>query len=286
LHYLSAERDLAAARSSDVGKGLLALGGIRYQRDGTANAGGSTGIKTCRTLADLQFTPLPGSRVEATEITDLWAGSRGDKPAPTLLTGLAATESEFKKSSPGKEVLHLATHGFFAATRCAGDRHRSRELTGTDSDLEILIDADLEANPLQLTGLAMAGANDGVSGPGDDGLLSAAEIALLPLEGVRWAVLSACETGLGRIQTAEGVLGMRRAFQIAGVSTLIMSLWPVDDQATREWMAGLYRARLAGGTSAEAVHQATADTITDLKKRQKSTHPYTWGAFVAAGDYR
>ena len=148
------------------------------------------------------------------------------------------------------------------------------------------MDADLEANPLLLTGLAMAGANDVRSGAGDDGLLSAAEIAGLPLQGVRWAVLSACETGLGRIQTAEGVLGMRRAFQIAGVSTLIMSLWPVEDQATREWMADLYKARLNGSSTTAAVQQATAGVISRLKGKKRSTHPYSWGAFVAAGDYR
>ncbi len=286
LHYLSAERDLAADRAPAGGQGLLALGGIRYQQKGAAGGRGSEEGKTCLTLADLKFSPLPGSRIEATEVVSLWAGSRGDNPAPILLTGPNATETEFKNSSPGKEVIHLATHGFFAAARCAGDGDRPRELTGTESDLEILVDADLEANPLLLTGLALAGANDRASGDGDDGLMTASEIAALPLEGVRWAVLSACETGLGRIQTAEGVLGMRRAFQIAGVSTLIMSLWPVDDQATRDWMAGLYRSRLAGSSTAEAVRQATADAIQELKTKKRSTHPYTWGAFVATGDYR
>ncbi len=183
-------------------------------------------------------------------------------------------------------MIHLATHGFFASASCEEKGDRISEITGTDADLEILVDADLKANPLLLTGLALSGANDRLSGFPDDGLLSAAEIAGMPLQGVRWAVLSACETGLGRIQEAEGVLGMRRAFQIAGVSTLIMSLWPVDDQATREWMTHLYKARLAGASSSDAVRQANLDMLENLRKKKRSTHPYTWGPFVAAGDYR
>jgi CHAT domain-containing protein len=284
LHYLSAERDLATSRDGGNGSGLLALGGIRYQKEGTGAR--ATSGKDCETMADLRFTPLPGSRLEATEIASLWAGSHGENPEPVILTGLAATEAAFKKSAPGKEVIHLATHGFFAASSCEEKGDWIGELTGTDSDLAILVDADLEANPLLLTGLALSGANDRVPGSGNDGLLTAAEIARLPLQGVRWAVLSACETGLGRIQDAEGVLGMRRAFQIAGVSTLIMSLWPVDDQATREWMTSLYQARLAGASSSDAVRQAHIEVLQNLRKKKRSTHPYTWGAFVAAGDYR
>jgi CHAT domain-containing protein len=252
LHYLSAERDLAGFQTSQkLGGGLLALGGIRYQQDEDNTA--PIPAKGCETLADLRFTPLPGSRLEATEIASLWTGTNGKNPEPVVLTGSEATESAFEKHAPGKEVIHLATHGFFAATSCENQGDRISGITGTDADLSILVNADLEANPLLLTGLAMSGANDRLSGSSDDGLLSATEIALMPLQGVRWAVLSACETGLGRIQEAEGVLGMRRAFQIAGVSTLIMSLWPVDDRSTQYWM----NTRIPGGRSSQSA--ITAD---------------------------
>src|SRR5262249_3944148 len=61
---------------------------------------------------------------------------------------------------------------------------------------------------------------------------------------VEWVVRSACDTRLGEIKAGEGVFGLRRAFQVAGARTVIMSLWSVDDEATRLWMRALYRNRL------------------------------------------
>src|SRR6185369_14228411 len=102
-------------------------------------------------------------------------------------------------------------------------------------------------NPLLLSGLALAGANRrrSAAADADDGILTAQEVASLNLGGVEWAVLSACDTAVGEIKNGEGVLGLRRAFQIAGAHTVIMSLWSVDDQATRAWMRALYEARFA-----------------------------------------
>ena len=74
-------------------------------------------------------------------------------------------------------------------------------------------------------------------------MLTAEEVAALDLSGVEWAVLSGCDTGVGEVRAGEGVFGLRRAFQVAGVQTVIMSLWPVEDQATRQWMTTLYDSR-------------------------------------------
>jgi len=126
-------------------------------------------------------------------------------------------------------VLHLATHGFFLD---ACDPAASATSPRSSGPIE---------NPLLLSGLALAGANDGKRP--DDGILTAEEIVSLNLGGLEWAVLSACDTGLGEIRAGEGVFGLRRAFQLAGAHTVIMSLWPVDDNSTRLWMQELYRAR-------------------------------------------
>ena len=120
----------------------------------------------------------------------------------------------------------------------------------------------------------------------EDGILTAEEIASLDLSGVDWAVLSACETGVGKIQLGEGVLGLRRAFEVAGAGTLIMSLWKVEDEATREWMQSLYQGRLAGLSTAEAVRQAALTMLKKQRGLKKSANPGSWGAFVAAGDWR
>ena len=94
-------------------------------------------------------------------------------------------------------------------------------------------------------GLALSRANRRAlaSADGDDGILTAEEVAGLDLSGVKWAVLSACDTGVGEIAAGEGVFGLRRAFQIAGVRSVIMSLWSVEDLSTRAWMRALYEGR-------------------------------------------
>jgi CHAT domain-containing protein len=140
-----------------------------------------------------------------------------------------------------------------------------------------------------LSGLALAGANHrDRAGPGEeDGVLTAEEIAGLDLTGVEWAVLSACDTGVGAIEAGEGVFGLRRAMQLAGVRTLIMSLWPVDDRSTRQWMNALYGARLVRHLdSAEAVRHAGQSVLAARRAAGESTHPFYWAAFVGAGDWR
>jgi CHAT domain-containing protein len=144
-------------------------------------------------------------------------------------------------------------------------------------------------NPLLLSGLALAGANRRAAAgvKDEDGILTAEEVIALNLEGVQWAVLSACDTGLGQTRAGEGVFGLRRAFQIAGARTLIMSLWSVSDEATTTWMRALYRARLEKQlNTAEAVRDASRSVLQVRRSKGLSTHPFYWAAFVAAGDWR
>ena len=79
---------------------------------------------------------------------------------------------------------------------------------------------------------------------------------------------------------------MRRAFEMAGARTLIMSLWKVRDDAAREWMRGLYEGRRDGLRTVEAVRIASLAMIESRRAAGKSTHPFYWGALVAAGDWR
>ncbi len=311
LHYLSAERDLADAGAREAnGRGLLALGGPDYDvrsslpmassgspTAGSSSAsGGTAAVRTtyrgprsaCGDFRSLRFGPLPGARVEAEEIASLWKAKGAGASEGTealLLTGEGAAEAAFKRAAPGHRVVHLATHGFFVQGRCGsaleGARQAARHVAGPGG-------ATLAGdNPLLLSGLALAGANrrEEAGAEEEDGILTAEEIAALDLSGVEWAVLSGCETGVGQVQAGEGVLGLRRAFQMAGAGTLIMSLWSVEDAAAREWMGMLYEGRLEGKTTPEAVRAASRRMLEGRRKAGRSTHPFFWAAFVAAGDW-
>jgi CHAT domain-containing protein len=117
-------------------------------------------------------------------------------------------------------------------------------------------------------------------------MLTAEEVAGLDLQSTEWAVLSACETGVGQVKAGEGVVGLRRAFQVAGARTVIMSLWSVGDEATLAWMQALYDARLRRRLdTAQSVRAASLRVLAERRQDGLSTHPFYWAAFVAAGDW-
>ncbi len=281
IHTLATERDLlwierpSRAPSSSSSSSLLALANPAFDGARTPRSPMSTGVlrggtPACADLQQYRFRALPASGVEAAEIAKLWTGPK----RPTVLSGAAANEAEFRARAPGQRIIHLATHGFFLGQQCG-----SGGLIG---------EAALQS-PLVLSGLALAGANrrDRVSDDEEDGLLTAEEVAGLNLEGVEWVVLSGCDTGLGQIRGAEGVLGLRRAFQTAGAATVIVSLWPVEDLAAREWMHSLYENRLKKGqNTAEALREASRTVLKARRQSGRSTHPFFWAAFVGAGDWR
>lgn len=93
--------------------------------------------------------------------------------------------------------------------------------------------------------------------------------------------LSACRTGLGKVVTGEGVLGLTRAFMYAGTSSVVASLWNVNDIATAELMTTFYRKLKAGLPKDEALRQAKLEM---LKGKQLAwRQPYYWASFVLAG---
>ncbi len=315
FHYLSAERDLIReGKDRPIGRGLFVLGGPDFdsqpgsapEADGshvttpgpTADARESarparyrSPVATCQDFRSMRFAPLPESAIEAEEVASLWPGhfpgGQADQGAVLKLTGTAAGEAAFKNHASGHRVLHLATHGFFVDDRCPSILERAQGPNGSFSEAPPTTSGD---DPLLLSGLALAGANlrdaPGTGADAEDGILTAEEIASLDLTGVEWVVLSACETGLGKLQEGEGMLGLRRAFEIAGARTLIMSLWKVDDAGARDWMRLLYRDRNAGLSTAEAVRHAGLAMLEARRGAGASTHPFFWGAFVAAGDWR
>jgi CHAT domain-containing protein/tetratricopeptide (TPR) repeat protein len=314
IHYLSTERDLVPAQSQH-GEGILVVGNPAFDQAGklvvAANQQSGPGAPTtgtagtrlrgarsaCGTFQTLHFPPLPGSQQEAEDVAVLWKQSAAGGNAQIMrgpvqpatgqllqMTGPDASLEAFEQRAPGKRVLHVATHAFFLEGSCESAVQRRLDANKRD---ESFLPATAE-NPLLLSGLAFAGANRRASvKPGEtDGILTAEEIAGINLEGVDWAVLSACDTGVGEIKVGEGVFGLRRAFQVAGAKTVIMSLWPVEDETTRQWMGTLYREHfLNGKDTAESVRAASLQILSQRRAKHQSTHPFYWGAFIAAGDW-
>jgi CHAT domain-containing protein/tetratricopeptide (TPR) repeat protein len=305
LHYLSSERDLIPVpdETSD-GSGVLVVGSPAFNdssalasREGSGRAHGTSGANSdspsrgsCD-LSTIHFTQLAESREEAAEIVELWSSMKGpmddrsEGGSPIYLHDAAATESAVKRLAPGKRFLHFATHGFFLSDECPSGGPLTRGIGGLSRPGPVNVVPGVE-NPLLRSGLALAGVNhrSQADPEGEDGVLSAEEVAAMDLRGVRWAVLSACETGRGEFKAGEGILGLRRAFQIAGARTMVMSLWSVQDQATRQWMTSLYRAHLVRGLPAdEAAREASIRMLERRRSAGLSTHPFYWGPFVAFG---
>jgi len=318
FHYLSAERDLARPPKPALGCGYLSVCDPDYDCPLDPACPSLSSSRTSAVLAGvfrrtrsgsadfraIRFHALAATRQEAERIEQLWRLYRSGEPS-MIVCGAQATEGQVKIALSGKRVLHLATHGFFLEGSCPQDVPVSRGIGGlvefgnTAAPGETIENVKLpqerngrppeQESPLILSGLAVAAANNrDQAGPAEeDGILTAAEIGVLDLRGTEWAVLSACDTGVGTIQAGEGMLGLRRAFQVAGAQAVITSLWPVEDEATREWMEQLYEARLAEGCStAAAMRQAGRRVLALRRERCQSTHPFYWAGFVAAGEWR
>ena len=221
------------------------------------------------------------------DIARLWRPVAAQKDDALVLSGRLATESAVKRATAGRRVVHLATHGFFLGSRCDAGPARTRAVGALATPAAGR--AAVADNPLLLSGLAFAGANRrrGIQPGEDDGILTAEEVAGLNLQGTEWAVLSACDSGVGEIKDGEGVFGLRRAFQIAGARTIIMSLWSVEDRSTRLWMRALYEGRFQQHLdTADAMRAASLRVLQSRRAMAQSTHPFYWAAFVAAGDWK
>jgi len=229
-------------------------------------------------LRGLNFAPLPGAELEGRIIVDQVAENNAERE---VFFGRQAEEQVLLNLDKPPRILHMATHGFFLE---ADDNLRKRLLKlQRGADLQVPPPGD---NPLLRAGLAFAGINTNAQFLGDidtanDGVLTALEVLGLNLSGTRLVVLSACETGLGEIHEGEGVYGLRRSFQEAGVAEVISSLWEVSDAGTQALMTDFY-ARLLGGQPAR---EALRDAQLALLDSPEWGYPYVWSAFMIVGSY-
>jgi CHAT domain-containing protein len=223
------------------------------------------GTPSDKDLASLFFEPLSGTAEEARQLKALL-------PEAQVLTGLQATETALKQIKAPR-ILHVATHGFFLSET---PKPQEPEKSGNEAVTKL-------DNPLLRSGLALAGANrrKRETRAGDDSILTAMEAASLNLWGTKLVVLSACETGVGEVKNGEGVYGLRRALVLAGSETQVMSLWKVDDFATRQWMTAYYKGLLQGQGRSAAVRQVQLRML----KNPLTAHPYYWASFIQSGEW-
>lgn len=211
-----------------------------------------------------ELSKLPGTKKEVESIDrelkiKNWACS-------VFMDEFASEENLRKVNNP--RILHIATHGYYI-----------KDLENEDKLFLGFENSAIKKNSMLRSGLILAGAGPATQdstnrNSENDGILTAEEASLLNLNKTDLVVLSACQTGLGDEMGTEGVAGLQRSFTIAGAKNILMSLWPVDDDATSLLMMEFYKNYAITRNADTSFKTAQAEV------RKKYPHPYYWAAFV------
>lgn len=212
----------------------------------------------------VHLAKLPGTKTEVEEIDRTLKAKNWNTK---IYTEQFASEKNLR-SVQSPNVLHIATHGFYLKDIASGDKL----FLGFER-------SNIQNYSFLRSGIILAGAGPATQDSTNvdsenDGILTADEASMLNLSATDLVVLSACQTGLGDEMGTEGVAGLQRSFAIAGARHIIMSLWPVDDDATQFLMTEFYKN-----------YAVTRDVEGSFKQAQKTVrgkypHPYYWAAFV------
>lgn len=211
---------------------------------------------------------LPSTKTEIDNIKALLTPRNIDV---SVCQGDTANEESFKSlSGRSPEILHLATHGFVIDTPKKAEGNKFVASTSVYSQKD---------SYMMWAGLMLAGGNNIWQGKFDltnveDGILTADEISRMDLSNTKLVVLSACETARGKIDPVDGVYGLQRAFKMAGVGAIVMSLWKVQDESTSMLMTRFYTYLTSGEEKHQALWKATMDV------REKYKDPYYWAGFI------
>jgi len=260
LHqFISINELFQPSSKSTLHKKISLFGGANFYATSTNTVQPASKNRNATENKNIQFNYLPGTKHEVETIVTN-AKNTNWKIQSYLHSN--ASEDNFKKSSGtnAPTILHIATHGFyFTSTKKINDF------------------------PLLRSGLVLSGANnywgkDTILKNKEDGIVTAQEISNLNLLNTDLVVLSACQTALGDITGSEGVYGLQRAFKMAGVKKLLMSLWEVPDAETAELMQLFYSHIFKGETYFNAFRKA------QLALKLKYKDPLKWAGFVLVGE--
>ena len=241
------------------------------------------------------FWPLGGTQSEVGDLLVQFEGEFPDAPHPKVLCKDKATKTAVVAAAATHQFVHLATHGFFAGESEPSILLAEQRAALERGDLRLLAGV-ARRHPGLLSGLVFAGVNRPDRRP-EETILTALETAELELSKVELVVLSACNTGRGQVAGGEGVLGLQRAFQLAGARSVVASLWGVPDKETHELMREFYRRVWSDKPvpRVEALRQAQLWMLENWKPPRGGVErpapqgpppPYVWAAFVLSGDWR
>ena len=240
------------------------------------------------------FGPLRGTKSEVNDLRARFEDAFPDRRPPSRS---AATRRPNRPSSPPRRRIGSCTWLPTVSSPTSRSRPPSTWPSGplcSGAGFRVRTEAT-GRHPGLLSGLVFAGVNR-PDRPPEETILTALEAAELDLDKVELVVLTACETGRGRVAGGEGVLGLQRGFQIAGARSVVASLWKVPDEETHQLMREFYDRVWSDKPMprVEALRQAQLWMVENWKPRgglerpapQGPSPPYVWAAFVLSGDWR
>ncbi|MCA9009436.1 MAG: CHAT domain-containing protein [Planctomycetaceae bacterium] len=286
LRFVTSARELLVANPPGNPQAPAILAAPQFDQDGTSKANAIRAIFRSITAGDesnlrsvsikrrlSEVDPLPNTEIEALAVKpslDEYCGAKA-----TLYKGEYALE-RVAKALRSPRVVTFATHGFFLPPEDGLDDAFSDDIDSASSRRRT-------TDPLLRCGLLLAGCNSETTVGDDDGVLTGMEIVGLDLRGTDLVVLSACETGMGDVNSGEGVAGLRQAFRLAGANAIVASLWSVDDSETARLMIQFFENLAAGMEKPEALRQAQIDRIRARRERFGAAHPFFWAPFTMTG---
>lgn len=271
IYRLSSTRELIRENNPQKIMKVVAFGGIDYEKyDINSNHkkrfinGSSFSSVTRGTRGALPWTLVEVENLERIVNAFVYKGEKGSE------------ESFYKLVNTDYNILHIATHGFYYSSD-----ELKEKMTNKQKYAFIDFNNQNISSELTYSGLILSGANNALRGNPiprgyEDGILTAKEIASTHLSNFDMVVLSTCQSGLGEI-TSEGVYGLQRGFKMAGVNTILMSLWEVDDKATQILMTEFYSQILLGESKQIALMNAQKSVRQFNKEYQD---PYYWAGFI------
>jgi CHAT domain-containing protein/tetratricopeptide (TPR) repeat protein len=284
MFRVSTTKELCYKGETSKIKNATLYGGLTYDMDSTAMCNESRKYHSDDKgyLAYRGYLPDSISRGAWSDLpqtgkeVDMIARELNDVAVRTeVVKGIEGTEESFKSLS-GKNisVIHLATHGFFLKDEEAPSKKYFQNMM-QDKGTYQQADTSMKRSGLIFSGGQKAWLGGTVPDNVEDGILLAEEIPTIDLRGTDLLVLSACDTGLGEVNS-EGVFGLQRGFKQAGVKTIVMSLWQVSDNATLFFMSQFYK-NLADGQTKQ---QAFISAQKSLRESTDFSDPKYWAAFI------